>query len=286
MSSRPLATLIPAVATSDGAGVRVFRSLGSRRGLRHDPFLLLDEFFSDDPRDYVAGFPAHPHRGFETVTCMLDGHMRHEDSAGNRGDLAPGDVQWMTAARGIVHSEMPRQEAGRLRGFQLWINLPAAEKMRAPAWRDIPSASIPTVPLEGGGQVRVIAGRFKQGDAVHAGPVVGLSTEPLYLDIRLPAGACLQVPVPSAHHALLYIYEGEVLVGDGERQAIPHRHAGLLGPGERIDVRAGPDGAALLCLAGRPIGEPVAQYGPFVMNTREEIEQAIDDYRAGRLQSG
>ncbi|MBW7930861.1 MAG: pirin family protein [Gammaproteobacteria bacterium] len=285
MPSRPLASLIPAAATSDGAGVRLYRSLGSQRGLRLDPFLMLDEFFSDDPGDYIAGFPSHPHRGFETVTYMLDGHMRHEDSAGNRGDLGPGDVQWMSAARGIVHSEMPQQEAGRLRGFQLWVNLPAAEKMRPPAWRDIPSALIPTVPLEGGGQARVVAGSFEHAGSRHAGPVGGLSTEPLYLDIRLPAAARLQVATPAAHNALLYIYEGEAGVGP-DAQAIPHRHAGLLGPGGHIDIRAGAAGAALLCLAGRPIGEPVAQYGPFVMNTREEIEQAIDDYRTGRLQSG
>lgn len=286
MTARKLESVIPGVATSDGAGVRLRRSLGSRRDLRCDPFLMLDEFSSDNPDDYIAGFPPHPHRGFETVTYMLDGHMRHEDSVGNRGDLGPGDVQWMTAARGIVHSEMPRQEAGRMRGFQLWVNLPAAEKMKPPAWRDIRAAEIPVVMLAGGGEARVIAGVFEQPDVHQAGPILGLSTEPRYFDLRLPAGTALRLPTPTGHNAFLYVYEGEAAVGeDGDVRPLPPHAAGLLTPGDHVDIRAGKAGAALLFLAGRPIGEPVAQYGPFVMNTRQELDQARADYESGRLGS-
>ncbi|HET7202500.1 MAG TPA: pirin family protein [Steroidobacteraceae bacterium] len=275
-------TVIESVAASDGAGVKLRRSLGSGQHLRFDPFLMLDEFFSDDPNDYLAGFPAHPHRGFETVTYMLDGHMRHEDSFGHRGDLGPGDVQWMTAAHGIIHSEMPQQTAGRMRGFQLWINLPAREKMKPAAYRDIPAREIPTVALEAGGEVRVIAGEFEQGGVRTAGPIGGLSTEPRYYDIRLPAHAALTVPTPAHHNAFLYVYEGDAVVGD-EASALPYRAAGLLTPGDEVALRAGAGGAKMLLLSGKPIGEPVVQYGPFVMNTPREIQQAIVDYQSGRL---
>ena len=243
---------------------------------------MLDEFFSDNPEDYLAGFPAHPHRGFETVTYMLDGHMRHEDSFGNRGDLGPGDVQWMTAAHGIIHSEMPQQTAGRMRGFQLWINLPAQEKMKPAAYRDIPAREIPSVALSGGGEVRVIAGTFEHDGVSTAGPIAGLSTEPRYYDIRLPAGAALTVATPAHHNTFLYVYDGEAGVGD-ESKALPHRAAGLLTPGDEVLLRAGERGARMLLLSGKPIGEPVVQYGPFVMNTTEEIQQAIADYQDGRL---
>src|SRR5580698_9198102 len=187
MSHRSLIRIIESVPTSDGAGVNLRRSLGSQRGLYVDPFLMLDEFYSDDPQDYLAGFPAHPHRGFETVTYMLDGHMRHEDHLGNRGDLGPGDVQWMTAARGIIHSEMPQQSAGRMRGFQLWLNLPSKEKMKAAQYRDIPSREIPVIELPSGGTVKVIAGAYPWGGKIAEGPVnndnAKLSTDPLYLDV-------------------------------------------------------------------------------------------------------
>ena len=282
MTSRKLQAVIQSVAASDGAGVKLRRSLGSHQNQRFDPFLMLDEFFSDDPNDYIAGFPAHPHRGFETVTYMLDGHMRHEDSFGNRGDLGPGDVQWMTAARGIIHSEMPQQTEGRMRGFQLWINLPAKEKMKPAAYRDIPSAQIPTVALAGGGDIRIIAGEFAQDGQVHSGPIAGLSTGPQYFDLRLPAGVSARVPTPKTHNTFLYVYEGDAVVGDDAR-ALPFRSAGLLTPGDYVDVTAGAQGAKLLLLSGRPLGEPIVQYGPFVMNTREEIEQAIVDYQRGRL---
>jgi redox-sensitive bicupin YhaK (pirin superfamily) len=282
MTNRKLQAVIESIAASDGAGVKLRRSLGSRPTLRFDPFLMLDEFFSDDPDDYIAGFPAHPHRGFETVTYMLDGRMRHEDTFGNRGDLGPGDVQWMTAARGIIHSEMPQQTAGRMRGFQLWINLPAREKMKPAAYRDIPSSEIPTVALDGGGELRVIAGTFSQSNVTTAGPISGLSTEPLYYDLRLPESATVVVPVPAGHNAFLYVYEGDAVVGDDARP-LPFRAAGLLTPGAAVQITAGRSGVKLLLLAGKPIGEPVVQYGPFVMNSVQEIERAIVDYQSGRL---
>ncbi len=281
-TSRKLQAVIESVAASDGAGVKLRRSLGSRQNLRFDPFLMLDEFFSDNPDDYLAGFPSHPHRGFETVTYMLDGHMRHEDSFGNRGDLGPGDVQWMTAARGIIHSEMPQQAAGRMRGFQLWINLPAREKMKPAAYRDIPAPQIPTAVLAGGGEVRVIAGDFDQPGTRVSGPIGGLSTAPLYFDVRLPAGISTTIPTPLSHNVFLYVYEGDAVVGDDGR-ALPFRAAGLLTPGAQVRIEAGAQGVRLLLLAGKPIGEPVVQYGPFVMNTPEEIQQALSDYQRGQL---
>ena len=282
MSNCRLQAVIESVAASDGAGVKLRRSLGSRPNQRFDPFLMLDEFFSDDPDDYLAGFPSHPHRGFETVTYMLDGRMRHEDTFGNRGDLGPGDVQWMTAARGIIHSEMPQQTAGRMRGFQLWINLPSREKMKPAAYRDIPAREIPTVVLDGGGELRVIAGTFSQTNVTTAGPISGLSTEPLYFDLRLPAAGSAVIPIPRGHNAFLYVYEGDAVVGEDAR-ALPFRAAGLLTTGDAVRIEAGQRGAQLLLLAGKPIGEPVVQYGPFVMNSVQEIERAIVDYQSGRL---
>jgi redox-sensitive bicupin YhaK (pirin superfamily) len=282
MSSRKLQAVIESVPASDGAGVKLRRTLGSRQNQRFDPFLMLDEFFSDDPDDYIAGFPAHPHRGFETVTYMLDGHMRHEDSFGNTGDLGPGDVQWMTAAHGIIHSEMPQQTAGRMRGFQLWINLPAREKMKPAAYRDIPASAIPTVSLARGGEIRIIAGAFEQDGVRTTGPISGLSTQPQYYDVRLPAETSVTIATPVDQNTMLYVYEGDAVVGPDAR-ALPFRAAGLLTPGPDVIVRSGPKGVRLLLLSGKPIGEPVVQYGPFVMNTREEIEQAISDYQRGKL---
>jgi redox-sensitive bicupin YhaK (pirin superfamily) len=277
-----LQAVIESVAASDGAGVKLRRSLGSNPYRRFDPFLMLDEFFSDDPDDYLAGFPSHPHRGFETVTYMLDGVMRHEDILGNRGDIGPGDVQWMTAGRGVIHSEMPQQADGRMRGFQLWINLPAKEKMKPAAYRGIPSNEIPSVALEGGGEVRVIAGTLGVQGTVATGPIGGLSTEPVYWDVRLPAGAVAVLPTPASHNVFLYVYEGDARVGE-DRKELPFRSAGLLTTGEDVRVVAGDRGVRALRLGGKPIGEPVVQYGPFVMNTRDEIVQAIDDYNGGRL---
>jgi redox-sensitive bicupin YhaK (pirin superfamily) len=282
MNIRTLNRVIPSVATADGAGVKLRRSLGAGPHLRHDPFLLLDEFYSDDPDDYLAGFPPHPHRGFETVTYMLDGHMQHQDSGGNTGDLGPGDVQWMTAARGIVHSEMPQQTEGRMRGFQLWLNLPAREKMKPAAYRDIAARDIPVAKLADGVQVKAIAGTLRHGEERTAGPVCGHTTDPHYFDVHLPPRARFETALPAGHNAFLYAYEGEALIGP-ERTLLPNRAAGLLSDGDRVRIEAGTAGAQVLLLTGKPIGEPVVQYGPFVMNTREEIEQAIADYQSGAL---
>src|SRR5579859_605734 len=288
MSNRALQGIIRAIPASDGAGVKLMRSLGQNQMARLDPFLMLDCFSSEEASDYIAGFPAHPHRGFETVTYMLDGHMRHEDHLGNQGDLGPGGVQWMTAARGIIHSEMPQQSEGRMRGFQLWINLPSKEKMKPAGYRDIPAGEIPVAALPGGGQVKLIAGSLKVEGRDVAGPVNGqgakLSTDPLYVDVHLPANAHFEAPLPAGRNAFLYAYEGSAKVGpEGKERALPHRAAGVLSDGEGLRVQAGPEGVRFLLLAARPLREPVVQYGPFVMNTREEIEQALADYRDGRL---
>ncbi|HXJ54548.1 MAG TPA: pirin family protein [Burkholderiales bacterium] len=281
MTARKLERVIPSIPASDGAGVKLRRSLGSSQLARHDPFLMLDEFFSDDPGDYLAGFPSHPHRGFETVTYMLDGHMQHKDDHGNTGDLGPGDVQWMSAARGIIHSEMPQQSEGRMRGFQLWLNLPAKEKMKPAAYRDIAATEIPSVK---GPRVetRVIAGTL--GTTV--GPIHGGSTDPYYFDVHLEAGAMFEGALPAGHNAFLYVYEGEALVG-AEKKPVANRAAGLLSSNEEsVRLEAGSNGARVLLLAAKPLREPVVQYGPFVMNTRQEIEQAIADYQAGTLSQG
>ena len=283
---RPLQRIVESHATSDGAGVKLRRSLGARGSDRLDPLLMLDAFHSDDPEDYLAGFPPHPHRGFETVTWMFEGHMRHEDHLGNRGDLEPGGAQWMTAGRGIVHSEMPRQSAGRMRGFQLWINLPAAEKMRPAAWRDITADEIPERATPGGGRLQVLAGRPVIDGHPLAGPINGQpgewSTDPYYLDVRLAPGECLDLPLPAGHNVFLYVHEGRVRTGEAGTVLELHQGA-ILGDGETVRLEADDEAASVLVIAARPIGEPVAQYGPFVMNTRTELEQAIADYREGRL---
>ena len=241
---------------------------------------MLDEFFSDDPNDYLAGFPAHPHRGFETVTYMLDGHMQHKDNHGNTGDLGPGDVQWMSAASGIIHSEMPQQSEGRMRGFQLWLNLPAKEKMRPAAYRDIASKDIPVLSFPGV-ELKLIAGRISDKTA----PIQGGSTDPYYFDVQLQPGAAFEAPIPAGHNAFIYVYDGEARIGD-EGKPLPNRAAGLLTDGAGVKVAAGSDGAKVLVLAGKPLREPVVQYGPFVMNTREEIEQAVSDYQSGAFARG
>jgi len=280
MTTRTVREIVESVPTSDGAGVRLRRSLGRSDRARLDPFLMLDEFSSENPDDYVAGFPAHPHRGFETVTYMLDGHMQHQDHLGHTGELRAGGVQWMTAGRGIIHSEMPQQERGRMRGFQLWINLPAREKMKPAAYRDIQPADIPVVALAGGGQVKVIAGTFEHEGRSTPGPIGGLSTEPRYFDVELPAGATFAQAIPADHNAFVYAFEGSLAVGG---RTLPAQSAAFLSAGDRVEAAAGPQGARFILLAGRPIGESVVQYGPFVMNTRAEIEQAIRDYQRGVL---
>jgi len=278
-TSRKLQAVIESVAASDGAGVKLRRSLGSRQNLRFDPFLMLDEFFSDNPDDYLAGFPSHPHRGFETVTYMLDGRMRHRDSAGHEGLLQGGGVQWMTAGRGVIHSEMPEQDAGRMEGFQLWLNLPAQDKMCAPWYRDIPAEAIPKLKTPDGVVVHVIAGA-SQGAA---GAMQRQATQPLYLDLHFPAGASFEQAMPAAHNAFVYVYRGEL---DVEGRAVKRQRMAIFAntPGsDGVALRAGAEGARAILIAGQPLGEPIAQHGPFVMNNHEQIIQAVEDYRAGRL---
>ena len=277
---RNIASIINAINTSDGAGVRLRRSLGSGEGTRLDPFLMLDEFSSENPGDYIAGFPSHPHRGFETVTYILDGHMRHEDHLGNQGDLKSGGVQWMTAGRGIIHSEMPQQEEGRMRGFQLWINLPAKEKMKPAGYRDITPEEIPVHNLSGGGQINIIAGSLQTADQLYQGPIAGLTTEPIYLDVSLPAESSFSHPVAAGMNAMAYVFEGSVQINE---TSIPTHNAAIFSDGDYVTIQAGAEGTRFLLLAGRPINEPIAQYGPFVMNTAAEIEQAVRDYQSGRL---
>ena len=265
---------------SDGAGVKLTRVIGSPDLDMLDPFLLLDEFGTDRAEDYLAGFPDHPHRGFETVTYMLDGRMRHKDNHGNEGLLVPGSVQWMTAGRGLVHSEMPEQQAGRMRGFQLWVNLPARNKMDAPQYQEFAPESIPVVPVAEGVSVKVIAGQV--GDV--RGPIAQPATDPLYLDITLDAGATWQQPLPDGHNAFAYVFEGEAEVGIGEdARPVAMQELAVLGGGSVFAVRAGAAGARLILVAGRPLREPVARYGPFVMNTKEEIMQAFVDFQEGRI---
>lgn len=279
MTLRSLKQIIPALETSDGAGVRIKRSIGQRQNVRLDPFLMLDEFGSAEAADYIAGFPSHPHRGFETVTYMIEGHMLHEDHLGNRGNLHNGGVQWMTAGRGIIHSEMPQQEEGVMRGFQLWLNLPAAEKMTEAGYRDIQPEEIPEITFDGG-TVKLIAGAMVVGGQSHRGAMPDRSTQPVYADIHLASGASVTLPVPETHNGMLYLYEGDARLSDADLQ---RSAANILGDGDGVRLQAGNAGARLLLIAGKPIGEPVVQYGPFVMNTREEIERALRDYRDGRL---
>lgn len=277
MTMRHLTRLVRAHEVTEGAGVSVHRTLGTP-ALRHlDPFLLLDHFASDNPDDYVAGFPDHPHRGFVTLTYMLDGHMLHRDSMGNEGDLRTGGAQWMKAASGVIHSEMPRQTDGLMRGFQLWINLPAAHKMSAPAYQDIAPDRIPV----GSGEgiiVRVLAGTH---DGIR-GPIDDPVTSLLYLDVELAPGARFEHREDAAGRgtAFVYVFEGDATVAG---EPVPRHHFAVLDPAGDVEVNAGSAGARFILAAGRPIGEPIVQYGPFVMNTREEIEQALADYRDGRL---
>jgi redox-sensitive bicupin YhaK (pirin superfamily) len=277
---RSVQRVVQGLPASDGAGVKLTRVIGQPQLDRLDPFLLLDEFRSDTPGDYLGGFPDHPHRGFETVTYMLAGRMRHRDSAGNSGLLTPGSVQWMTAGRGLVHSEMPEQEDGLMWGFQLWVNLPAKDKMSAPRYQDIAPERIPEVALDRGAQVRVIAGEF--GD-VH-GPVQADATAPLYLDIALTPHATLDVAVPAGHHALVYPFVGAARIASPQRNTTLQRgQLGVLSDGDGVAIEAGAESARLLLIAGRPLNEPVARHGPFVMNTVDELRQAFSDFQSGRF---
>ncbi|WP_051378789.1 pirin family protein [Derxia gummosa] len=266
--------------TSDGAGVKLTRVIDHRLQRRLDPLLMLDNFSSDSPDDYVAGFPDHPHRGFQTVTYMIQGRMRHRDSAGHEGLLENGSVQWMNAGSGLIHSEMPEQEDGRMEGFQLWINLPSHQKLSAPAYQDIAPAEVPELQLAGGGLVRVIAG---EAGGVR-GAVRGEFTEPVYLDVHLPPGARFAQPLPAGHNAVVATYRGTATVGG---EAVESARMAILANDTAADgvviANDGPDELRAVLIAGKPLNEPIVQYGPFVMNTQEEIVQAIADYREGRM---
>lgn len=285
--SRTIERIVRGIPTSDGAGVKLTRVLTQDLQHRLDPFLMLDAFGSDKPDEYIAGFPDHPHRGFETVTYMLEGQLRHRDNHGGEGVLAPGGVQWMTAGRGIVHSEFPEQDHGMMAGFQLWLNLPSKDKMCDPGYRDLPAGTIPVVTTASGVAVKVIAGETHGT----VGAMTRAATEPIYLDIHLPGGAEFEQSLPQGHNAFIYVYEGAVAVGDpnGAGATAPR-------PVQKGDmgILANTKGAAgvvirskaparLLLIAGRPLGEPIAQYGPFVMNTHDELRQAVTDYQAGKF---
>lgn len=276
--SRSVERLVEGIATSDGAGVSLTRVLTGQLQRRLDPYLMLDAFGSDDPDDYIAGFPDHPHRGFETITYMLAGRMRHRDSAGNEGLLGDGGVQWMTAGRGVIHSEIPEQEDGVMEGFQLWLNLPAKNKMAQPWYQDFASTDIPEYVTAEGVTVRVIAGA---SNGV-SGAVNREITEPIYLDVHLPAGATFSTAIPETHNAFIYTYRGSAKLGSTQ---INQQRMGIL------SNSAGADGIAisateatrLILVAGKPLNEPIVQYGPFVMNTQQEIHQTLDDYRNGHF---
>jgi len=283
--SRTIERIVRGVATSDGAGVKLTRVLTQDLQQRLDPFLMLDAFGSDQPDEYIAGFPDHPHRGFETVTYMLEGQLRHRDNHGGEGLLGPGGVQWMTAGRGIVHSEFPEQDHGMMAGFQLWLNLPAKDKMCAAGYKDLPAATIPVAKTASGATVKVIAGAA-QGVA---GAMTRAVTEPIYLDIELPAGATLTEAVPTGHNAFVYVYEGEVSIGDpagagndAPRTAKKGEMAILANNADTVVLTGGAP-SKLLLIAGKPLGEPIAQYGPFVMNTHDELQQAVRDFQSGRF---
>lgn len=276
MTERTVRQIAKGIPTSDGAGVKLTRVIGNQYVRNVDPFLMLDEFRSDDKADYMAGFPMHPHRGFETVTYMLQGAFRHGDNQGNTGYLRPGSIQWMTAGRGIVHEEMPDQDDGPVWGFQLWVNLPSTHKMTEPRYQDIEPEAVPVIETDAG-RIKVLVGDF-QGVI---GPVEDVVTDPLYLDVHMDqANAVQAVEIPAGKQAFVYVYQGAAQVAGTE---LPERHLGILGAGDTVTLTAGADDTRLLVVAGAPIEEPVVQYGPFVMNTAQEVEQAIRDYQEGRF---
>jgi hypothetical protein len=281
-TERRVSRVIRGLPTRDGAGVELTRMIGQPALPMLDPFLLLDAFRSDRPGDYIAGFPPHPHRGFETVTYLLAGRMRHSDNAGHEGVIESGGIQWMTAGKGIVHSEMPEQEHGLLEGFQLWVNLPAAHKLDNPRYQEHPASDIPREERDQGEKVSVIAGETASGTR---GPVIQPLTEPLYLDVELPAGARFDETLPGQHNAFVHVIRGvlEATDPDGKAVRLARDDLAVLSHGEAVTLRAGGEGARFLLIAGRPLNQPVARGGPFVMNTKAEIRQAYEDYASGRF---
>jgi len=282
LTPRSVARIIKGMPATDGAGVELTRVIGQPLLPMLDPFLLLDAFRSDNPEDYIAGFPLHPHRGFETVTYMLAGRMRHKDSAGHEGVIGPGGIQWMTAGKGIVHSEMPEQEHGMLEGFQLWINLPAIHKMTDAAYQEYAAERIPLEHRDAGIEVRVIAGVTSQGTR---GPVIQPMTDPVYLDVHVPAGQEFVEELPASHNAFIYVIHGPVVTMNEDNQAVQlaRDDLGVLSAGAAARLQAGGQDARFLVVAGKPLMEPVARGGPFVMNTRAEVQQAFEDYRHGKF---
>lgn len=280
LKPKKLSRIVKGMPATDGAGVELTRVIGQPALPMLDPFLLLDAFRSDRPEDYIAGFPPHPHRGFETVTYLFAGRMRHKDSAGHEGIIEAGGIQWMTAGKGIVHSEIPEQEDGLLEGFQLWVNLPAGHKMDTPRYQEHPASDIPLETRQGGIALKVIAGMTSQGTT---GPVVQPLTEPLYLDVRVPAGQAFIETIPASHNAFIYVINGPVnIIHDkGQTIALARDDLGVLGEGDVVQLDAGKQDIRFLLVAGKPLGEPVARGGPFVMNTRAEIQQAFEDYESG-----
>lgn len=277
MTQRKVERAWQAMAARDGAGVNLNRALGASQDQRLDPFLMLDAFSSADPNDYIAGFPAHPHRGFETVTYIVNGHMGHKDHLGNEGDLKAGGVQWMTAGRGIIHEEMPQQEQGLLRGFQIWLNLPAKEKMQKASYKDIPKEAMPWQDLAAGGQIKLIAGSL---DGATVQPDNTRQTAPIIADVQLKASSEEVLHIPADHQAMVYVFEGELSIAG---RTLKSNDAAILSAGEELAFSSTRSPARLLLLAGKALNEPIVQYGPFVMNTEEEIQQAIADYREGTL---
>ena len=283
--SRTVVQQLLGMPTSDGAGVKLTRIIGTTMLDMLDPFLMLDCFESDDADDYVAGFPTHPHRGFETVTYLLNGRMRHKDNAGNEGVIEPGGVQWMTAGRGILHSEMPEQEEGLLKGFQLWVNLPASAKMSEPKYQEFLPESTPLERRDNGTEIRVIAGETSEGVV---GPVINEHTYPTYLDVTLPSNTNFDQAITTEHNAFIYVIEGAVQVQDAiddrsETNKVSAKNLAVLSKGDGVSIISGANGARFLLIAGKPLNEPIARMGPFVMNTQAEIRQAVADFHSGKF---
>jgi redox-sensitive bicupin YhaK (pirin superfamily) len=276
MKNRTIDQIVSPVATSDGAGVKIKRAIGTMTLDHLDPFLLLDVFASEDGADYIAGFPPHPHRGFETVTYMLNGKMRHQDNAGNEGLLKDGAVQWMTAGRGIIHSEMPEQSDGLMRGFQIWVNLPAKDKMIAPRYQDLQPEEFELHDLEGVGKLKVITGSAFG----ITGPVNEIVTQPLLLDLDMQPNAQVIIPVEQGKTAFLYVFDGEIHV---DCETIPTDRLVIFDDGDQVEIKTGGKSGRFILMAANPIKEPIARHGPFVMNTQEEIYQAFEDFQAGRF---
>jgi redox-sensitive bicupin YhaK (pirin superfamily) len=275
--TRPVLQITKGLPATDGAGVRMTRIIGTSELDHVDPFLLFDVFETENPDDYIAGFPPHPHRGFETVTYMLAGQMRHKDNAGNEGVIKSGGVQWMTAGRGIIHSEIPEQQDGLMWGTQLWVNLPGEQKMTEPDYQEYDASDIPVEDREDGGKVKVVAGTSSLGTA---GPVQGRAVEPLYLDVSLPPGTAFSEPLPVSHQVFVFVIEGSLRIGE---QRVAARTMAILGSGTHVSLASADENSRFLMVAGRELSEPIARGGPFVMNTKEEIRQAFNDYKSGRF---